>query len=79
MLATDKRAPGAYYFAPLIGTPERIADVVDMMVLHHDGHLECLSDRMHLHADATEQLWPRLAGSPQTARAIAQRIINAKH
>jgi hypothetical protein len=78
MLPTDNRQPGLYYFAPIIGTPARIGEV-DLMTLHHDGHLECsgirAGERMHLHPDATESLWERLAGSPQTARAIASNIM----
>ena len=78
MLPTDKRQPGIYYFAPIIGTPARIGEV-DLMTLHHDGHLECsgvhAGQRMHLHHDATESMWERLAGSPQTARSIASRIM----
>ena len=79
MLDTDARTPGAYYFAPIHGSPARIG-TVDLMKLHGDGHLECSGiregERMHLNRAATDILWPRLAGSPQTARAIAQRIID---
>ena len=78
MLPTDPKTPGLYYYGAIAGSPERC--LVQLCTLHHDGHLEFPEQplAMHCHPDATDLLWPRMAGSPQSARVIAQRLINAK-